>query len=369
MTAYPTARYSPAVDFKDATWHDAFVKLYLGHSKKGTVLVPAQIFAKSGSWRFYQPSFFGPCFIGFEVEPNLHAAQFTVDVTGPRGANPIRLLVEIKSVDRVKTYADGAQLYACRLAGPSRLAPHAAGRCQRLVDDFRLTLFHHTNKAAYSDIISSNELWTSAWNLQGSRKLRNIGYAYFTSLPKIETADDLSRIAMASNGIIQFQTTSTRRFEQILDLKVYRESTTGRTSALEVEVDSAALAPPHLLLHPFVQPNPAYYEIVNPEVFRVGLFLGAKLAIPRRIAVIKSDDLKRFEYIVLGDASELDGLAAPYDEEDTGQIMHLERLDDSSDLFEFWRANQNSDQMSGRVFEARQLEESQADPATLPKKC
>jgi hypothetical protein len=163
---------------------------------------------------------------------------------------------------------------------------------------------------------------------------------------------------MASNGIIQFQTTSSRRLEQILDLRVYRENTVGRTSTLEIEVDSAALAPPHLLLHPFVQPNPAYYEIVNPEIFRVGLIQGAKLAITRKIAIVKSNDLRRFEYIVLGDASEVDGLAAPYDEEDTDQIMHLERLDSGLDLFEFWRANQNSDQMSGRVFERRELEGS-----------
>lgn len=357
MLAYPAARSSPAADFGDATWHDGFVKLYLGHSDRGSVLVPAQLFAKAGPWRFFQPSFFGPCHIGFEIQDGFHIADFTVDVTTPQGVKPTRLLVRITSNSRVRTYPDGGQLYTCRLAGPARLAPHAAGRCQRLEDnDFELTLFHHTNPTAYGKIRASQELWGSRWNLQGTRQLTNVSYVYFTSLPKIRTPDGLERIAMASTGTIYFQTTSNRMQEEVLPLKVYRESTTGRTNTIEVHVPSAGLAPPHLLFHAFVHPNPAYYEVVSPEIFRVGLIPDAKLAIPRMVAAIKPNELKCFDYIVLGDTSVVDGLAAPYDEENTKQIMHLERLERELDFFEFWRSHANSDQMIGRTFDPRQLE-------------
>jgi hypothetical protein len=357
MVSYPAARVSSAIDLKNQTWHDGFIKLYLGHSDRGSVIVPAQLFAKAGPWRFFQPSFFGPCSLGFGVEDGLHVADLTIDVTAPRGKQPTRLWIQIMSNARVRTYEDGARLYACRIAGPSHLAPHAAGRCRRLGNgDFGLALFHHTNAIADSKILISQELWASKWNLQGTRQLKNVGYSYFTSLPKIKDADDLARIAMASSGSIHFQTTSSRLIEEILTLNVYRENTTGRTSTIEVEVASEALAPPHLLIHPFVQPNPAYYGVVSPEIFRVGLVVDAKLAIPRMIAAIKPNELKRFDYIVLGDASELDGLAAPYDEESTKQIMHLEKLSGAIDFFEFWRSHPNSDQMTGRTFDSRQLE-------------
>ncbi|WP_180901479.1 hypothetical protein [Martelella soudanensis] len=45
--------------------------------------------------------------------------------------------------------------------------------------------------------------------------------------------------------------------------------------------------------------------------------------------------MKRFDYLVVGDASSIDGLAAPYDEEETDQVVHVERLDAGLDLFEF----------------------------------
>lgn len=354
MIAYAASRFSSGV--KAEQRRDGFVKLYLGHSVRGSVLAPAQLFAKAGPWRFFQPSFFGPCLIGFEVEPGLHTADLSVDVASPRGGNSTRVLVRLRSADRVKVYDDGAQLYRCVIEGPADLARYAAGRCAPLSDgDFGLRLFHHTNPEAYASIVASHELWSSSWNLQGTRQLRNVSYVYFTSVPKIRTDADLVRIAMASTGSIQFQTTSGRPVEQVLSLTVYRENTSGRPSTLSVDVPSAALAPPHLLFHSMVDRNPAYYEVVGPEVFRVGLVSGARLAVPRMVATIRPPDLKPFDYIVVGDAGELAGLAAPYDEEETVQIMHLERLATGPDLFEFWRRNANSDQMTGRAFERRQL--------------
>lgn len=139
------------------------------------------------------------------------------------------------------------------------------------------------------------------------------------------------------------QTTSNRPIEQVLELTVYRADTSGRTHTITVEVPSECLSPQHLLFHPVVYPEPAYYEVVGPEIYRIGLNPGATLPIPRGVATPAAGDLKRFDYIVLGDAGTLSGLAAPYNEEETEHVLHHERLDQGLDLFEFWQANANSD--------------------------
>jgi hypothetical protein len=115
------------------------------------------------------------------------------------------------------------------------------------------------------------------------------------------------------------------------------------------------IAPPHLLFHWPASEDPAYYEVVCPEIFRVGLNPGATLRIHRGQAKPKPDTLKRFEYVVMGDASEIEGLAAPFAEEDTGQIMLLEQLTPDLDFFTFWYANKNTDLVTGRTFENRQI--------------
>lgn len=357
MLAAKPVRLSPAGDFEQGFRHEGFVKVRLGHSDRGTVIVPDMIFAKSGPWRFFQPSFFGPCAIGFNVEPGRHIAEFSVDVGRPRSNRLTRLLVRIDSDAHVMTYPDGAQLYACQIKGPNHLAPCSTGRCQRMKNgDFAIQLFHHTNKEAYSSIRASQELWASSWNLQGTRRLINVAYVYLTSLPKIQRPEDLNRIAMASDGILRFQTTSNRPLQQFIDIKVYRESTSARTYSIDVEVPSRLLAPGHLYFHPYVSSEPAYYEIVGPEIFRIGLLPGKNLAIPRGRALPDEKDIKSFEYIVMGDTTDVAGLSAPYDEEDTVQIMHHEKLDHGVDLFDFWLQNANSDQMARVISEKRILD-------------
>ncbi|GGF07631.1 hypothetical protein GCM10007285_39440 [Stappia taiwanensis] len=157
---------------------------------------------------------------------------------------------------------------------------------------------------------------------------------------------------MSSDGMIRFQTTSSRLREETLELTVYRENTTGRTARLQVNVASSLLAPPHLMIHRPLGDH-AYYEVTGPEIYRVGVQPGAALTYANGVGTIDEATLKRFEYVVVGDASSVEGLAAPYDEEETKQVVHVENLDDGLDLFEFWQTNQNSDQVSSRRPEPR----------------
>lgn len=351
--AGPPSRYSPALGIGALERFEGLVKLRLGHAVFGSMLLPELIFAKLGGWRFYQPSFFGPPILGFNVEPGLHVSRFNVDVGSPRETNLNRLIIAIRSDGLIRRYYDGAQLYRCVIEGPSRLLRYSAGRCLPRTDgDFDLFLSHITNPDAFAGIRCSGALRSSRWNLQGTRELANVAYAYLTSLPSIGSEEDLRRIAMSSDGVIRFQTTSSCAREATLELTVYRESTTGRTARLPATVATNLIAPPHLLIHRPLG-DQAYYEVVGPEIYRVGLQPGAALAYASATVTADPALLKRFDYVVVGDASTLDGLAAPYDEEETSEVVHVEKLDVSVDLFDFWQSNQNSDQISDRIPEPR----------------
>ena len=350
----PPTRTAQPFERDNAVQLTALLKLRLGHGANGSVIVPEQLFIEQNGWWFYQTSFFGPPLIGFDVEPGLHVARFNLDVGGPRAKEAMRIVATIRSDELIRCYVDGAQLYRCVIDGPSSFADRPSGSARLLPnDDFALELFHITNASAATGITESAEIWSSAWNLQGTRKLTNVAYVYLTSLSAIHDDEDLRRIAMASSGAIYLQTTSTRPREQALEMTVYRENTTGRTHSLPVAVPTAFVAPPHLLLHR--PPGDAYYEVIGPEIYRIGVLPEVSLTYLGGKATVDEDSLKRFSYIVVGDAAEIDGLAAPYDEEETSYIMHLEALD-RHDLFDFWQANANSDQMTGRSFEARGLD-------------
>ena len=161
---------------------------------------------------------------------------------------------------------------------------------------------------------------------------------------------------MASDEIIRFQTTSGRSQEEVLSLKVYRGNTRDRTAGMGFDVPCALIAPAHLYLHPSVEAQPAYFEVVSPEIIRLGVKPSAKLTLSNSEISVPAGDLRRFSYVIIGDAGTLDGLAAPYNEEETTQITHLVQLDAGTDLFAFWLAHQNTDQVSGRVVEPRKLD-------------
>lgn len=355
--AGPPERESPALTGKEgANTYEGWIKVRLGHGNVGSVLVPDQIVIRHAGWRFYQPSFFGPNILGFNLEPEVHEARLSVDVGSPRGVQHTRLLVSFRSDGLARSYADGSYVYRCQIEGPQSIQHFASGRCVPSDDGaFDLRLFHHTTPDNYPKIRKSGELWSSPWNLAGVRKLENVSYGYLTSLERVENAADLARIAMASEGKLYFQTTSARPTEEVVGLTVYRDDTTGRTSTLALGLPWELIAPPHLLLH---QPplHQAYYEVVAPEIFRIGMQPGRSLKIDGRRLFALTDERKQFDYIVLGNASIAEGILAPYDEEGTNMVMHLQRFEERQSLFDFWLANQNSDQMSGREFEAVSVE-------------
>lgn len=307
--AGPPARYSIAVAEGDPNRRrfEGAVKFRLGHSLGRSYLVPEVLIGVHGT-RFFLPSTFGPPYLEFDVVPGLHQLRFDVDVGSPRAREQARIVIYVRSHDRLRVFDDGAQLYRCEFEGPRQITRVATGICRILPDgDYSLRVFHHTTPDFANQIRASGELWSSAWNLAGTRRLQNVAYCYFTSLPRIASEGDLARIAMSSQGRIALQTTSNRVREQTLTLKVYRGDTRGRRAALPFEIPTGVIAPPPLLFHPNVGVTPAYFEVVGPEIVRIGLQPGATLSVRGVEASLTAGDAKRFEYLVLGNASTLAG--------------------------------------------------------------
>jgi hypothetical protein len=357
-------RISPATTSQQGSTFDGLVKIRLCHGKGRTYFIP-DILIGFRETKFYLPSFFGPPQLTFNIPGGSaspgrkhHSASFSMDVAPPRGTTAARLLVSFRSDGHVRSYNDGAQLYRCTYSGQMNtpLARHVAGDCSKLpCGDFAIKVFHHTTAETLNKIRASGELWSGPSNLAGTRKLENVAHTYFTTLPEIRDEADLRRIAMSSGGSISYQTTSDLPVENVLDLPVYRSSTADRMATLEFNVPCQIVAPAHLLLHPCIYPNSAYYEVVGPEIVRVAVNPGSKLAFVGTSVTVSASDLKSFDYVVEGDASTTEGLEAPMREETTAQIAHREKLDQGLDIFEFWMKHANTNQFVGRDFEARKL--------------
>jgi len=145
--------------------------------------------------------------------------------------------------------------------------------------------------------------------------------------------------------------------DDILHLDVYRSATADRTDTVALWIDAASLAPHHILKH---CPNSAavYYEICSPFIHRVGLdpnnaldFDNVSLA-----AITSGQTVKRFDYMIIGDATCVTGLRAPYDEEETECLFKIERPVNGQSILEFWVTNPNFDHYTGNSPELQQFQ-------------
>jgi hypothetical protein len=242
-----------------------------------------------------------------------------------------------------------------------------------------LRLYHHTSRDAKQNIERSGEFWGSKWNIQGThKKLTNVAYVYFTPLDSVVHPDDLKMIAMASDGLLTFTVDGFQPpgilmpgwengyKDQILILPVYRASTVDRTETLEFDIASTLLAPQHVLRHS-PPAEPVWYEIATPFVHRIGIEPTATLRFRSRRLDYATVQTKRFDYVVVGDATTVDGLAAPYDEEDTRFLLKIERPSTGTTTLEFWFEHGNQDLYSDKRIETQTLEQVNPPPMIPPE--
>jgi hypothetical protein len=321
--------------------YDGFIKVRLAHAHGFSILVPDLLYADIEGWSWYQPWFFTACRLSYLDEGAQGRLWLNL-----RDGREFGILLAKDGL--VRHTADGASIYRCRISGPENLQRARSGSCRLDAQgNLELKLYHHTKPETIRLIRTSGHFRGSPWNIQGtnSKSLSNVEYAYFTTVQRIRSNDDLEKIAMTSEGFIGLLPTN--GFEaDALKLPVYRESTFNRRATIPIWVRADALAPQHVYVKRPHGAAAVYYEFCHPQIHRVGLKPGTVLPIAGDRVAPERASLERFAYLVLGDGDTAEGLTAPYDEEDTGSILKLEPLGEP-DLFDAWREHANTNVFSG----------------------
>jgi len=335
----------------DQKFFDGMIKCKLSHGLGYSIIIPDLIFLNEAS-KWIQPLYFTACFLSkddFEIN-----CRISVDISFGK-----RIFIKFSNQGFLKQFVDGAELYKCTIQGPENLVDYGTGTYSDK-ESLAINLFHHTSSENYGKILKSKHLRSSPWNFQGTndKVLSNVNYSYFTCLDSIKAPEDLNQIAMASNGIIALlrDNGSTYNPNDIVKLKVCRESTQNRTHPIQLLVDVQNLAPSHLIKH-FPFNEQVYYQVMNPFIYRVGLLPGEVLPFTAGIAKPRPGSLKRFEYVVIGDGREVEGLIAPFDEENTKNILKIQKAKSYSNILEFWFEEGNQDLFSGKTVELQTFDE------------
>lgn len=314
------------------------IKCKLVHGFGYSIVIPDFLFLLEETTSWIQPLFFTAC--SLSKFDDYVECRFAIDISHGQ-----RLFVNIYSSGFIRHYADGSELFNCKIQGPENLKEYCTGVVEEY-DEYHIPLFHHTNENSYKAISKSKHFRSSTCNFQGTNKkeLTNVNYTYFTCIDSIRAPEDLNQIAMASSGKIALlrDNGSPNNPNDIVILEVYRESTTNRTRPIKILAPISLLAPSHLIKH-FPFGEPVYYQIMNPFIYRIGLLPGEIL--PFEKATVKPDPrtLKRFEYVVIGNGTEREGLIAPFDEENTKNILKIQRTNQDSNILEFWFEESNKD--------------------------
>jgi hypothetical protein len=331
------------------------IKCRLLHMDGRSVVQPDVLLSTDRRSRvFYVPQFFDPNQIGFFDHPENNFCRFTI-VT----EDDIVLRIAFFARDRIRTCADGSCIYSChfsRMNGNS--CPRPSGIWREEGARYQLMLYHHTNDAGYRGITSAQELWGSRRNIQGNLWLHNIAYGYFTGLQSIRTEEDLMAIAMSSSGLTGFVPTNApydARYASMVPIT--QQTAADRARTLALWVDCELLAPNHLWFHRPTE-EPAYYEIVLPKVFRVGLQPGHDIQIIGNQVEVSETGRRIFEYVVVGNADSHVGLQAPFNEEETTQVAVIEQLRGDQEIIECWKRLANTNQFDNRSLEYADLANS-----------
>lgn len=340
----------------DTTWKADFgglLKVRLVHGRGRSLLIPELLVLEGDDgvpMLYLLPKGFFPSAIARTDEDDL--AVLFVDV-----ANGCNVRVTFARSGFLRRLQDGSELFRCNVAGPAALRSHASGACRPTQDGkLLLRVFHHTTEESKAAILQSASLRGSAWNIAGTRRIASNCYAYLTSIPKIQSESDLRCIAMASSGKFLFWRDPgdpparmpgdwRRVYEgQYVELTVYRESTANRVAALAFWAECDLFSPPHLLFRQQAS-QPRWFEICSPLILRIPLRIGRSLRITgfesERLLAADDDSVCRLGYVVIGDATSLDGLAAPFDEENTEFIFKAQPIGEGKTCLDFWFEHAN----------------------------
>ncbi len=322
--------------------YSGYIKCKLVHNSIYSIVLPDQIYLDvGGEIEWIQPLYFSGNLVAMFDE--FGVCDVTIDISYGAG-----LHVRFRNDEVVSRLDDGSLLYNCSLKGPVDLYQYTTGTAKVISGKPFLKLYHHTEKKSKKGILESNEFWSSNWNIQGTKKSTNISYLYLTSLPEILCTEDLAQIAMSTQGKLAFRIDSNFTNQPDLILDVYRESTDNRRFTLSFWVEASLLATQPCYRH--LPPDGfGYHAIVSPFIHRIGVEFGEKIKIENDRLVPTSP--KCLRYAVVGNATNVQGLKAPFDEENTQEILKVEHIKDPDDIISFWIKNGNTNQYDNKPIE------------------
>lgn len=335
-------------EWKKEIKYDGFIKCKLMHGQVGSVIVPDLLFYqleddKSFSW--IQPLAFRANRIYYEETDA--TAVIMIDISARTTVS-----VRFKRSNLIQRFSDSSELYKCEILASEDLSQHYTGKGV-FKDNFLpfIKLYHHTTHDASGKIKGSGFLLNSKWNIGGTKELSNIGYVYFTPLDKLKYDDDLIQVAMSSNGSIHLTTNT----GEIRKVNIYRRNVNHFETTLDFLVDTQNIAPSHLYKRRDSMGG-VFYLICSPFIHRVGMNPTETLKFEKNII---EDNSKKADYIIVGDCDRLDGVTAPYDEENTSYIFKIEDRYDSKNLFDFWEEFSNTDQYTEKEVKYQKFVENE----------
>lgn len=325
--------------FKSGNYRRGYLKCRLVHMRDRSFILPDVLMASGIRKHFFSPKFFNPNQIGFfDGDGSDDVCFLFIELMGS-----VHIGVVFFQRDLVKRCAGNSFIYKCAFGSiDDKPIPSPQGEWRRCRDLFELALYHHTDKAGEDGIKSSGYIRGSSWNIQGTNKLINISYGYFTSIPKIESVLHLNEIGMSDhggNGVCLLPTNAPMDIQFALHIEVYRQTKEDRNRPLGFWVDSETISPNHLWFHQPID-GPPYYEIVLPKVFRVGVESNGTL--PFKGNVLKPEDCKNFDYVIVGDAGTHEGLSAPFHEEEKRHLAKVGVIPAGNEIISHWHKNRNS---------------------------
>ncbi|WP_170885604.1 hypothetical protein [Bacillus alkalicellulosilyticus] len=138
---------------------------------------------------------------------------------------------------------------------------------------------------------------------------------------------------------------------EIRRVNIYRRFVKDFDSTLGFWLDAQSIAPSHLFRR-LDSNGGVFYQVVAPFIHRVGM-------LPEKLLQFQNDVIidfsKKADYIIVGDCNHMNGLIAPYDEENTNYIFKIEIQEGNKNLFDFWRENANTDHYSNKQVEYKQF--------------
>lgn len=327
-----------------------------------SIIIPDYILLDNGGW--IQPLFFTPPRL-----VNMDDDQLCYLYIDIQGGETIK--VRFYSSAFKCAFSDKSHLYACEIFGPIDLERYTSGVYLEEENNILLNLFHHTNDPGFDGITESNSLWSSRWNYRGSKECLNFNFVYFTHIPEIKYDSDLITVAMSKDGnmdyfidsfIVPKSVPANYREvykDYIYTAQVYRSTSSDRNCTIELSVPIEFIDAKHLYLHH--QGRGFFYEVCFPYIHRVKTQPKSIITFNGEYTIERKNPIVHSDYAIIGDAQYKDGLAAPFEEEDTSFIFKIEDCGDQT-IHDYWFANANQDLFTSKRIDALEVQDSKVNP-------